>query len=71
MLQSCSVVVMVTIVMMVGMAMSTPMELLNLHGSPQVGYYVQLGLGSPYKVVSVVVTLMNTNFSQSNCSSAF
>ena len=68
MLQSC-IVVMVTIMMMVDMT-STTTESLQLHGSPQLGYYIQLGLGTPYQVVSIFVMLVNTNTSQSNHSTA-
>ena len=55
MLMSCIGVVMVTIMMMVDMTTSTPVESLELHGSSQLGYYVRLGLGSPYQVVSAFV----------------
>ena len=69
MLQSYIVVVMVTIMMMVDMT-STTTESLQIHGSPQLGYYVQLGLGTPYQVVSIFVILVNINISQSNYSTA-
>ena len=69
MLQSYIVVVMVTIMMMVDMT-STTTESLQIHGSPQLGYYVQLGLGTPYQVVSIFVMLVNINTSQSNYSAA-
>ena len=47
---------------------SSTTESLQVHGSPQLGYYVQLGLGTPYQVVSVFVMLININSSQSNYS---
>ena len=49
---------------------STTTESLQVHGSPQLGYYVRLGLGTPYQVVSVFVMLININSSQSNYSTA-
>ena len=67
MLRSYIGVVMVTIMMMVDTTSSTT-ESLQVHGSPQLGYYVQLGLGTPYQVVSVFVMLININSSQSNYS---
>ena len=69
MLQSYIGVVMVTIMMIVDVT-STTTESLQVHGSPQLGYYVQLGLGTPYQVVSVFVMLININSSQSNYSTA-
>ena len=69
MLRSYIGVVMVTIMMMVDVT-STTTESLQVHGSPQLGYYVQLGLGTPYQVVSVFVMLININSSQSNYSTA-
>ena len=50
----------VIMVIMVDMATSTEKvtarrEILYIDGSPQLGYYVQLGLGTPYKMVSVCV----------------
>ena len=69
MLRSYIGVVMVTIMMMVDTTSSTT-ESLQVHGSPQLGYYVQLGLGTPYQVVSVFVMLININSSQSNYSTA-
>ena len=60
-------VVMVHIMMMFDLTSSTT-ESLQVHGSPQLGYYVQLGLGTPYQVVSVFIRLINTNSSQSNYS---
>ena len=62
-------VIMVTVMMMVDTTISTT-ESLQVHGSPQLGYYVQLGLGTPYQVVSVFVMLININSSQSNYSTA-
>ena len=70
MLQSCIVIIMVTIVMMVDIA-TTSTETLQVNGSPQLGYYVQLGLGTPYEEVSIFVMLVNVNISQSNCSTSF
>ena len=67
MLQSYIGVVMVTIMMIVDVT-STTTESLQVHGSPQLGYYVQLGLGTPRQVVSVFVMLININSSQSNYS---
>jgi len=67
MLQTCIIVVMVNVIMMVGMTTTTK-ESLQVNGSPQLGYYVQLGLGTPYEEVSVFVMLVNVNISQSNCS---
>ena len=67
MLQFCIVIIMVTIVMMVDIATATT-ESLQVKGSPQLGYYVQLGLGTPYEGVSIFVMLVNVNISQSNCS---
>ena len=67
MLQTCIVVVMVNVIMMVGMTTTTK-ESLQVNGSPQLGYYVQLGLGTPYEGVSIFVMLVNVNISQSNCS---
>ena len=49
---------------------NTTTESLQVHGSPQLGYYVQLGLGTPYQVVSVFIMLININSSQSNYSTA-
>ena len=51
---------------------SSTTESLQIHGSPQLGYYVQLGLGTPYhdQVVSIFVMSVNINTSQSNCSTA-
>ena len=67
MLQTCIIVVMVNVIMMVGMTTTTK-ESLQVNGSPQLGYYVQLGLGTPYEEVSVFVMLVSVNISQSNCS---
>ena len=69
MLQSYVVVVMVITMMMVDMT-GTTTESLQIHGSPQLGYYVQLGLGTPYQVVSIFVMSVNINTSQSNYSTA-
>ena len=62
MLKSCICVVMVTIINMVDMATSTPVESLELHGNSQLGYYVRLGLGSPYQVVSVFVIVIISKY---------
>ena len=67
MLQTCIIVVMVNVIMIVGMTTTTK-ESLQVNGSPQLGYYVQLGLGTPYEEVSIFVMLVNVNISQSNCS---
>ena len=51
-------VVMVTIMIMVDMVTSsTPVESLMLGGSPQLGYYVRLKLGNPWKEVSTFVII--------------
>ena len=63
MLQTCIIVVMVNVIMMVGMTTTTK-ESLQVNGSPQLGYYVQLGLGTPYEEVSTFVMLVNVNISQ-------
>ena len=69
MLQACINVLMVTIMMMVDMTTTTT-ESLQVNGSPQLGYYVQLDLGTPRGEVSIFVMLVNVNISQSNYSTA-
>ena len=69
MLQACINVLMVTIMMMVDMTTTTT-ESLQVNGSPQLGYYVQLDLGTPRGEVSIFVMLVNVNTSQSNYSTA-
>ena len=54
------------------MIVSATKESLELHGSPELGYYVALAIGDTRdQVVSVFVMFVNTNVSQSNCSSTF
>ena len=57
-----SFVTAVVVVIMVDMVTATgkvtaKKEVLELEGSPQLGYYVQLGLGTPYKVVGILLLL--------------
>ena len=69
MLQTCIIFVMVIAMMMVDMTTATR-ESLQVNGSPQLGYYLQLGLGTPPEAVSIFVMLVNVNTSQSNYSTA-